>query len=56
MNRIFLNTFFYRLDTGENLDIRDENNLSCHKLSLWDIKGGYRAESCKVGVEVDNRQ
>lgn len=24
--------------------------------SLWDIKGVYRAESCKVGVEDDYRQ
>lgn len=58
MKRIFLNTFFHRLDTGEYLDIRDENNSVCPVInySLWDIiREGYRAKSCKVGVD-DYRQ
>lgn len=32
MKRNFLKKFFHRQDTGENLDISDENNLFSHKL------------------------
>lgn len=32
MKRNFLKKSFHRQDTGENLDISDENNLFSHKL------------------------
>lgn len=57
MKRIFLNTVFHRLDTGENLYYVLEMKICpVMNYSLWDIKGEYRAESCKVGVEDDYRQ